>query len=169
VGSIQAFAWLGESASRRVGIGAAIFTFLAFTSVIPQLLGGNQPQLHLNNRGLYYSNFYLHEREMAAMRWVDHRMAEMPDDESTVQTEVASDRYAVNRLNTYSPASPTSVDIYPMLIRKNAYAFLGFTAVVDDRVSFLYSGDLVTYEYPVGFLDHNKSLMYSNDASRVYR
>jgi uncharacterized membrane protein len=168
VGSIQAFAWLGESASRRVGIGAAIFTFLAFTSVIPQLLGGNQPQLHLNNRGLYYSNFYLHEQEMAAMRWIERRMAETRDD-STVQTEVASDRYAVNRLNTYSPAAATSVDIYPMLIRKNAYAFLGYTAVVDGRVSFLYSGDLVTYEYPVGFLDHNKSLVYSSDVSRVYR
>ena len=87
---------------------------------------------------------------------------------TSVQSEVATDRYSVRRLQNYTEIE-TVDDIFPMFIRKHAYAFLGSTSVRKGEVTFTLSGDLVTYKYPVDFLDNNKSLIYSSDGASIYR
>lgn len=165
VGSVAAFGWLGKTTAVRISIGLATFTFMSLTGSIPQLIGGNLAQLHLNNSGSYYNNFYLHPQELAGLQWMG---TQVDGSNVDVQSEVASDRYVINRMSSYTGASGSS-DILPITLQKDAYAFFGDSGVKRGTVSFLYSGDLVTYRYPMDFLDQNKSLIYNNGGGRVYR
>jgi uncharacterized membrane protein len=171
VGSIQAFGWLGRPTSMRVALGCATAFFVSLTGLMPQLLGGVVPQLHLNNAGLYYNCFYFHPQELSAIEWLQPRIKSEWDESghpSTIQAEVATDKYSVSRLQNYSDIHPTD-DIFPLLLRKKAYVFMGYTAVSRDEVTFVESGDPVTYKYPFDFLDNNKSLIYSSNGVRIYR
>jgi uncharacterized membrane protein len=165
VGSIEAFSWLSRSTSMRVALGIATVYFLSLTGVIPQLLGGYPAQLHLNNSGQYYDNYYLHAQEVSAITWLQNRGTR--HGATSVQTEVATDRFVITQINV-SEISPTD-DIFPMLLRKDAYAFLGYPNIRKGQVTFSIAGDLVTYKYPVEFLDKNKSLIYSSNGARIYR
>jgi uncharacterized membrane protein len=167
VGSIQAFSWLGRSVSIKAALGATSVFFLSLTGVISQLLGGYPPQLHLNNSGQYYDIYYQHSSELSAMTWLQSRIA--TDTTSQVQSEVTTDRYAIQRLRNYSEVNTPTDDIFPILMRKGAYAFLGYTTVHKGQVTSLISGDLVTYEYPIDFLDANKNLIYSSNGAKIYR
>ena len=166
VGSIQAFGWLGRTASVSIALCVAVVFFLSLTGVISQLLGGYPPQLHLNNSGMYYDNFYPHAQEVSALGWQQNRIT--ADATASVQSEVSMEQYAIIRLRNYSEIN-TDDDVFPTLLRKDAYAFLGYPTVRKGEANFSFAGDLVTYAYPVDFLDNNKSLLYSSDAVRIYR
>ncbi len=168
VGSIQAFGWLGRPTSMRVAVGVVTVFFLSQTGIIPQLLGGYEPQLHLNNAGIYYDTLYFQPQELSAIDWLQNQIAGDPAAISSIQTDVSSDRFAVSGLQNYAAIKPSD-DVLPILIRKETYAFMGYTAVRKDEVSFFFSGDLVTYKYPFEFLDNNKSLIYSSNGARIYR
>ena len=166
VGSIQAFSWLGRSTSMRVALAVAIVFFLLMTGVISQVFGGYRPQLHLNNSGQYYDNYYLNAQEVSAMNWLQSRVRVDPT--VPVQSEASTARYALTGLPKYSDRG-TDDDIFPTYIRTDGYVFLGYSVIQKDEAAFLFSGDLVTYHYPIAFLDNNKSLTYSSDGARVYR
>lgn len=168
VGSIQAFGWLGRSTSMMAALGFAIVFFLEQTGTIPQLLGGYEPQLHLNNTGTYYDNLYFQAQELSAINWLQTQIAEDPAALSSIQTNVASDKLTVSALQNYAAIKPSD-DVFPMLIRKQTYVFMGYTAVHKDLASFVFSSDLMTYKYPFEFLDNNKSLIYSSNGARIYR
>ncbi len=166
VGSIQAFSWLGRPTSLRVAFGVATVLFLSLTGVITQALGGYPPQLHLNNSGRNYDNYYLNAQEVSGIRWLQGRVrAEWAD---SVGLRVSTDRYAVARFGSYADVEADD-DIFPTLLRRDAYAFLGYTATQKGEVTLFIAGDRVTYYYPIDFLDKNKSLIYSSDGARVYR
>lgn len=170
-GSIQAFGWLGRPTSMRVALGCATVYFLSLTGVISQLLGGYEGQLHLNNAGPYYNLFYFHSQELSAMEWLQPRIkAEwgQTGHPTVLQAEVATDKYSVSRLQNYAQIN-ASDDSFPLLVRKSAYVFMGYTAVRRGEVTFVTSGDPVTYKYPFDFLDNNKSLIYSSNGARIYR
>ena len=170
VGSIKPFGWLGQSMSLKIALAAATVFFLSLTGVIPQLLGGYAPQLNLNNAGDYYDNLYFHPQELTAIDWLRNRVAADPATKNarSLQVEVATDKYSLSRLETYSDIR-ASDDLFPSLIRKDAYVFMGYTAVKKDKVSFVYGGDTLAYSYPFDFLDNNKSVIYSSDGARIYR
>jgi uncharacterized membrane protein len=166
VGSIDGFAWLGGRRPFLFAMSMASVFFLSLTGAVPELLGGYPPQLHLNNAGRYYDIYYVHPQEVSEIKWVTDRVAH--DSGSYTHSEIATDRYALTRLQGYIDFGSAD-DIYPMVVRRDAYAFLGYTAVRRGTVTFIFSGDLVTYRYPVEFLDRNKDLVYSSNAAKVYR
>jgi uncharacterized membrane protein len=154
--------------SIRVAAAAVIaFAFyLSSTGVIPQLLGGYGPQLHLNNAGTYYEIYYLHPEEITAEAWLRNRTEDLG--ERNIQSEVQTDRYTFARMQT-----PTQLDmmndIRPELVRKDAFVFLGYSNVRLGESTVAVAGDLVTYVYPEAFLADNKDLVYSSGGARVYR
>ena len=78
-GSVVSFAWLGWRRAKAAA--AAIFGlvfFLSLTGVLPKLLGGYPPQLHLANSGDYYDFYYVQPEERAAVQWLSARTAPAP-------------------------------------------------------------------------------------------
>jgi uncharacterized membrane protein len=144
----------------------ALVFFASSTGVLTQAVGSYEPQLHLNNAGRYYDIYYLHEEEVAAMEWLDRNTT--AGQHGDVQSEIQSDRYNSTKLGSLQQLS-TLNDIFPSLVRRDAYVFLGYSNVRDETSTFPFQGDLITYRYPTEFLDNNKDLVYSNGSSRVYR
>ncbi len=143
----------------------ALGFFASSTGIITQVLGGYEAQLHLNNSGMYYDNFYDHPEEIAGMAWLTHEVAKTG---GTVQAETVSYRYTFTGSKSLAPID-TENDIYPDLVRRDSYVFLGYTNVRQGLATVSIDGDLITYHYPLNFLDANKDLIYSNGGARVYR
>jgi uncharacterized membrane protein len=168
-GSMQAFSWLGQSASMRIAAGIAVVFFLVDTEALSLAFGGEpQPTMPFHNFGPDYEKFYLIPQEVSGVKWMQARANS--ESGSTVQSEVSTGIYSYSRLRPLEAESPTGqADIFPALIHRDAYVFLGDSAAQKHRVTIFYEGDLVTYHYPIDFLDNNKSLVYSSDGARVYR
>lgn len=136
------------------------------TGVVTQLLGGYGAQLHLNNAGEYYDIYYVHPEELAAGRWIRDNIDVRPG--ASLQSSVQSDSFTFPALQIIEVPAKGN-DIFPTLVRRDSYVFLGYTNVQKRESTVSYSGDLITYRYPVDFLDAGKDLLYSTAGSRVYR
>jgi uncharacterized membrane protein len=165
VGSLALIPRIGEG--RRILFAAvlALGFFASSTGMITQVLGGYDPQLHLNNSGTYYDTYYVHPEESAGMAWLTNDVARTG---GNVQAETESYRYTFTGSKTLHRIE-TLDDIYPVLVRQDSYVFLGYTNVRQHLATVSIDGDLVTYHYPLNFLDDNKDLIYANGGARVYR
>jgi uncharacterized membrane protein len=144
----------------------ALVFFVSSTSAVGHALGGYTPQLHLNNAGTYYDIYFLHRGEITAIDWLAARM--QGDGNTKVQSEIQSDRYALTKLRAISDLNIKD-DIAPGLVRKNSYIFLSYANIHKNQATITYNSDLVTYDYPKGFLQNNKNLVYSNGSAEIYR
>jgi len=167
-GSVVAFARLGRRWAPRAAAGLALFLFASLSGLVPQLLGGYQQQLSLDNAGLYYDIYYPHAQEIGAINWLRNRIS--PALAPSVQSEVVTDEFEFQRLRikVYAGANPIN-DIYPTLLQRQSYVFLGFTTVRQGLATVSYKGNLVTYRYPTRFLLRTKDLLFNDGGSEVYR
>ncbi|WP_436525455.1 hypothetical protein [Actinoplanes sp. HUAS TT8] len=163
--SIWIFRWAGKRAT-GLAFGMALVLFLDLVGVVPKLLGGYPPQLHLANAGQYYDIYYLHPEERAAINWIQDHASEV--DREQVQSEIQTDRYTFGRTQNLLPSRAAN-DIYPTLVGADTYVFLGFTTVRKDEATLFYRGDLVTYRYPTALLDAAKNKIYASEGAEVYR
>ena len=92
----------------------------------------------------------------------------MATTDANVQAEVETYRYTFTGSRSLLRID-TLNDIYPPLVRQDSYVFLGYANVRKQLATVSIDGDLVTYHYPLKFLDANKDLIYDNGGSRVYR
>jgi uncharacterized membrane protein len=164
VASTWIFAWLRRW-RMPLASAMALFFFLDLTGVLPELVGGYPAQLQLDNSGQYYDIYYLHAQERSSIDWL---IATSKERGAVQANEVQTDKYTFSRLQTVLHGR-ASDDIYPTLVRTNAYVFLGYTTVTKDTATIFFQGDLVTYQYPIGFLDHTKDKLYSSDGASVYK
>jgi uncharacterized membrane protein/glycosyltransferase involved in cell wall biosynthesis len=164
LGSIAIFAWLP---SRKLRIAAtsllAVLFLLSSTGVLTQAIGGYYAQLNLSNSGTYYDNYYTQPQEIAAIGWLNNLAKQ-----SSNSLQLQMDDSTYSRLNTYTKLVPSG-DIYPSLISRQSYVFLGYANVKEQQSTVVYNGDLITYAYPVQFLDQQKNLIYSNGGAEIYR
>ncbi|MDT3400508.1 DUF2206 domain-containing protein, partial [Streptomyces sp. B1866] len=164
-GTLWLCRWAGRKAVPLAAALALLF-FADLTGVIPKLLGGYPPQLHLDNAGQYYDIYYVHPEEREAIAWLRQRASE--EEQANVQSEIQTDRYTFSRLQTIIRGRAQN-DIYPTLIGTDSYVFLGTTTVRKDEATTFFRGDLVTYRYPVRLLDVTKDKVYSSDGAEIYR
>jgi uncharacterized membrane protein len=159
---------LRKNVAKTDTIFATIFIIVFFaysTALIPQIFGGNAALLHLNNEGTYYDDFYTHAQEVYAINWI----ADLnPTIEDQIQFDVQSDRFSSSKVLSISNLSPSN-DILPSIIKRQAFIFLSYANVVNHRATELFSGDRISYSYPINFLNDNKDLLYNNGGSRIYR
>lgn len=142
-------------------------TFFVFSSgIVTQTLGGSDPKLFLNNDGSYYDIYYTHATEVNAAQWLANQfqLNAINGNQSALQTDAYSSfkLSAITNLNA-------SHDIYPGLIQKRSYVFLGPTTINKQETSLLYKGTLLTYTYPTDFLNDNKNLIYNDGGVHIYR
>lgn len=152
----------------RLGVALPAVVVLAFfassTGILTQAVGGYGPQLHLNNAGEYYDLYYTHPEEVAAIGWLNS-VATGPGGQRAI---VEMDATAQSRLQTMTHLN-ISTDIYPLLIKRDAFVFLSYANIHSGTAPVATSGGGVDYNYPVPFLDANKDLLYASGGSRVYK
>lgn len=165
-GSVFIFKWAGSRAAELGASAVFLVFFLSLTGVLPQTLGGYPPQLHLNNAGIYYDDFYLHPEERVAIEWLQSRLP--AGGQSEVQSEVETDRYTFSRVREYSGLNSYN-DLYPTLLRRDSYVFLGYGTTTKRQASVFYDGDVLTYKYPIALLDNVKSRVYSSGGASIYK
>jgi uncharacterized membrane protein len=133
------------------------------TTFIPQVVGGQDPEITLNNSGLYYNEIYLHSGEIASIHWL-----EIHDKE---QVPIFADGGSEEKMNGYSSLKPTDVymEVVPSLIDQNAYVYTNYAntlygiGIIDPKDTRM------EYNFPMDFLNQNKNLIYNNHYTRVYK
>jgi uncharacterized membrane protein len=153
---------------RLAGIAVALLwsgVFATLVGVVPSLLGGSPGQLALANSGLYYDLYLVQDQEVAAAQWLDAVSRSSP-----VQAEVISDKVTVTRMQSYLGAEAVVHDeFFPTELRKGNYVFLGPETLSKDQATIFYTGNLISYRYPINLLDHRLDVVYSSPLARVYR
>ncbi len=171
--------WFKVWGIRMPGISAAttgralpvVFAFLFFlysTSFILQLFGGNPALLYLNNTGRYYDNYLIKAPEVSAVEWLSTVTSGNSEEANGVTLQIQTDRFSQKKLASLSSLDAYN-DIFPGVVRKDSYVFLGQATVKKQRATLVYGGDQITYTYPVQFLDENKNLIYNNGSAKIYR
>ena len=164
-GTFFVFYALGRAwAGRLAGAVALVFLFSTI-GVMPQLLGGYPAQLSLNNSGFYYSEYFVHPQEVAALDWLGDQPHILP---AGVQADDTSDRYAFKNPSDIS-GEQLITDVYPTLLRTSTWTLLGYSSVHTGLAWFVQDGDFVAYRYPMPVLNDNKDLVYNNGGTRIYK
>lgn len=162
LGAAMAFSWARKGWSFNLAAALILLLFLSLSGALPQMTGGYQPQLNLNDAGQYYDIAYTHPQEVAAARW----LARM-DAAGSSPLRASADRYTANRLQTYVGFAER--DIWPYFLPRNGFVLLGYSNVMTSRSYFSYEGLMVPYEYPMKALHSRKNLIYSSDGAQVYQ
>jgi uncharacterized membrane protein len=143
----------------------SIGIFVSTCGLMPQLLGGYPAQLNLNNSGQYYEVYYMQPQEVAAVDWLENKPGTITDG---VQGSYAPNRYEFTSPR-YVNGQESVTDIYPPLVRQSSWVILGYSTLQTGRATTTYDGDLLTYVYPVAFLQENKNLVYDNGSTEIYK
>lgn len=160
IGCLMIFNFLDENIRLYLSTAVFIVFFLSLSGFLPQLSGGYYPQLHLNNRGIYYDKFYTHKSELNSIRWLsvysNKKYPIQSDTDASYKMLMLSNLHTINRM-------------LPPTIRKDAYVYLDYSNVKNSKVVVDVKGNLIIYNYPIGFLDENKDLIYSNLESKIFK
>lgn len=164
-GSLAIFSPLGQARALKISTAACLGIFISTTGFLPQVLGGYPAQLGLNNSGQYYDVYYVHPQEVAAVNWLAGKPGVLPNG---IQAEDFTNRFMFNTKAAVN-GSQVITDIYPTLVRRSSWMILGYSNMHTGQATSNYDGDLLTYEYPMGFLRNTKNLVYDNGGAEIYR
>ena len=164
-GSLTLFRPLGKAWGSRTAAVVCIGLFISTAGLLPQILGGYPPQLSLNNSGTYYQMYYVHPQEVTAAAWLAGKPGVLPDG---VQADNSQDRFAFTARSDVTGAQFIS-DNYPSLVRQSSWVILSYSTVQTGQATTFYDGDILTYMYPIDFLQHSKDLVYDDGGAQIYR
>jgi uncharacterized membrane protein len=153
--------------SRTVLVLAGYF-FAFSTSLATYLIGGGSAVLHLSNSGNYYNNYLIQTTEVYGVDWLTRQATQDAEDINGVRIGIQTDRYSNNKFASLTNLNAYN-DIFPGVIRRDGYVFIGPGTTQKGRAIALYNADQVAYAYPVDFLRDKKNLVYSNSGVEVYR
>ena len=155
-----------EYVFRTSGFLTVLF-FLYATGFLSQIVGGNFPAVHLNNRGNDFDHYVVTADEAVAIQWL-HERVEGDRRRSGEVPLVHADRFGKKKLEAVL-RTPVSGDIFPGSIQRNAYVFVGPAVLTGGTAVLMYDGDLIRYRYPIEFLEHNKQVVFRNATVRIYK
>lgn len=148
-----------------VAAAVPVVVLLVLTGVLPAALGGQQQRLALANAGIYYDRFIYSDSQSAALAWLG-----VADHEDTSNVRVIANRNVnVKLLADSDNRAPISDRLYPTLLTRDAYVFVDGQIMGRGVSTVFYTGDLLTYTYPLNDLDRGLDLVYSGPQARVYR
>ncbi len=142
-----------------------VVLILVLTGTLQSLVGGQQQRIAVANAGLYYDRYFVSDSEARAVSW----LGDLDQVDHTNERVIGSRNVNVRLLAATENRAPVSDRLFPTLLTKHSYVYLG-GQVVDKGVSTVfYTGDLLTYVYPTQDLDQHLDLVYSSPRSRIYR
>lgn len=143
-------------------VGVPVLLLVGFGGLAPAVLGGYSPRLATSNSGLYYERYYAGDSDADAVDWVT---TNGPGDDGTI---VANRNIGVRVLST-DPSAHVADRLYPALLAHGDYVFVDSQLQTTRKASVFYTGDLLTYRYPLAKVEHRLDLVYSADDTRIYR
>ena len=155
--------WRAQIAAAVVCLGLVVNT----TTLVPQLLGGNQAELNLNNSGTYYDLYYMRPQDEAAIGWLEVQPAVVT---SPIQASYLQTRYLFSSPAMVNGAQEIA-DAFPTLVLRDSWVILGYPTVSSGN-AYTYipaNSDLIEYKYPTELLDNYKSLVYTNGEAEIYK
>ena len=155
---------LGRRAAALV-VAVPVLVLLVLSGVLPTFLGGHQARLALENAGLYYDRYIAADSDVTSMSW----LTKAPDNKGPAPKVIAGRSY-VTPIVTAGLAPAEVVDrLYPTLLTTGSYVFVDSRLERTHQSTIFYSGDRITYRYPMHDLDRLLDLVYSSGHSKVYR
>jgi uncharacterized membrane protein len=135
--------------------------FIVYSGLLFQIVGGTNPFMHLNNFGGEYNKHYSHLTDIKSAQWLDKNRDH--------NRWVYVDNIANLRLIAFSDIRNIKTEVYTFTIDRNSYVYLDYANKIDSVAFQKYSGDSVSYEYPVNFLNEKKNIVYNNEGSQIYK
>jgi uncharacterized membrane protein len=135
------------------------------TSGLANQVAFHSSNVNLDNNGATYDDTYTTTSEVLGLQWLSKQYKLNP-------ASISFDRYSILYADAYAPMIPTSAlkqGTLPSEFTKWGYAYASNTNINKD-ITYDVSGNLVlTYNYPLKFLNYNKNTIYDSNDSRVYR
>jgi uncharacterized membrane protein len=178
IGASTVFWFLGDVWGPRITGAVSVAIFLSTTGLIPQMLGGYPAQLNLNNSGQYYDIYYTRAQDIAAVNWLAGKPGVLP---AGLQAVYSNYRFYFTSLNNVTGQQNLYLSfknpggnqyryfIYPALIGRSSWVLLDRTATDMKQATLVVNGDLITYRYPLEFLENNKNLVYDNGSDEIFK
>jgi hypothetical protein len=164
MGCAMVGAALGRTGRNVAAVGLPVVFFISSTGIASAVTGGYLPQLHLSNAGDNYDAYYTQDAEVGVAQWLSQQLPAGQTFPKNLQT----DYIASSRLAALGYPGAGELDISPELVQRNSYVFLSYSEVVLRR-AYAEHPALISYQYPLAFLDQNKNRVADAGVSRVYR
>jgi len=135
--------------------------------VIPQLLGGNLPELNLNNSGLYYDLYYTTPQESSAVSWLGTQPDVFID---PIQTGFLQEKFYFTDLNEVN-GHEAIFDAYPISVKLNSWVILA-PPTLNSYHAYAFTpsnGAITEYRYPTDLLGQYKNAVYTNGGAIIYK
>lgn len=129
------------------------------------VLAGTQERIALGSSGSYYDRFYVTDAEMGGLTW----LGEVDHADRTNERLIANRNLNVRLLALSGNRAPISDRLYPTLLSRDAYVFVDGQILDQGESTVFYTGDLLTYRYPLRAVDRRLDLLYDAPQARVYR
>lgn len=135
--------------------------FVQMSSLTSALLKGGSPYANLANSGPDYEQFDMSTPELAAAFYLGQNVRHFQ--------LVYYDRYGALRFA--AEASVTQglfTDVTPRTLDVNAWIYADRTNVIDGRARAVFDNRVVTYAFPVDFINGHYNRVYTNGSSEVF-
>ena len=137
---------------RMLLITLLLVAYALFTNTfVSQLVGSQDPEIILNNSGLYYNEVYLHSSELVSIHWLDTNNKE--------QLPIFADIGSNEKMHGYSNHKyvTTYMNVFPSFISKNGYVYCGYANTLYGIGITNPNDTRMEYNFPNQFLNTNKN------------
>jgi uncharacterized membrane protein len=167
IGSMTIFEPIGKYRARLAACAVCLIIFLATSTVLPQLVGGNLAELNLNNSGTYYDLYYTSPQQSSAVAWLggQPRVLKYP-----IQAGYLQEKYIFTRPDIIN-GNQAIIDAYPTAVLKDSWVIFA-PSEPDSDIFYTFTpsnGALTEYKYPQGLLDDYKNLVYTDGSAAIYK
>jgi len=137
----------------------AVIIFCALSGALDQFTGG-QRSMVLDQPPANLDGPYVYDGEVASAQWLSTNR----NDSDPIQADIVANL----RLQSFGNMSAENFDLFPQTLQPESYVYLTKENIAGEAF-YQYQNDLLTYNYPLDFLNQNKNLIYSDGDSRVYQ
>ncbi len=138
-----------------VASGIIAFLFLHLSGFIPQITGGYQPQLALNNAGFYYDAYYISDGEKRGASWLNNnRQLNVP---------VAMDAYAQTRFNVVDKQKMVILHLFT----PTSKAYIYNDRVNETTNKYIANVNSNLYYYTITRKGVHEHTLYSNNVTTI--
>jgi uncharacterized membrane protein len=167
IGSMTVFEPIGKYRARLAACVVCLIIFLATSTVLPQLVGGNLAELNLNNSGTYYDLYYTSPQQSSAVGWLGDqpRVLKYP-----IQAGYLQEKYIFTSPDIIN-GNQAIIDAYPTAVLKDSWVIFA-PSEPDSDIFYTFTpsnGALTEYKYPHGLLDDYKNLVYTDGSAAIYK